>query len=197
MGLRRRYAIALGIAMLAGIASVGVRHAANGLDPGARAQQAADALARRHLPEAMAALQRLTVPRDFRRTTAGCHWYRCYIVPERTDQVVPELPGILRSIGAFNAQTRLLQARMQGLGSAVNRVLAPVYQQVHVAAPNLTGCSTAHNPREGTWTNCNYAAVIAYNSIAVFLGPYIACSPRPCRWTNETEVDITPPSGAS
>jgi hypothetical protein len=144
----------------------------------------------------MAALQRLSVPRDFRRTTTDCPWYRCYIVPERTDRVAPELLGILRSIGASNAQARLLQARMRTIGGAINHVEAPVYQHVHIAAPNLIGCSTAYNPRFGRSTRCGYPAMIAENNIAVFLGPYIACDPRPCRWTNTTEVDITPPSGA-
>lgn len=167
-----------------------------GPDPEARALQAADASARRHLPQAMAALQRLAVPRDFRRITASCMWYRCYVVPEQTEQVAPALRGILRSIGALNAKTRLLQARMRALGAVVNRVEAPVYRQAHVVAPTVTGCSTVYNPREGVWTRCAYPAIIADNSIAVFLGPYLACHPGPCRWTNESEVDVTAPSGS-
>lgn len=197
MGLRRGYVIALAVAVIAAVASIAIPKGANGLDPEARALQAADALARRHLPEAMAALQRLAVPRDFRRITAGCMWYRCYVVPERTTQAAPELRGILRSIGALNARTRLLQARMRALGAVVNRVEAPVYQHVHVAAPKVTGCSTVYNPREGVWTRCAYPAIIADNNIAVFLGPYLACHPRPCRWTNESEVAVTAPSGSS
>jgi hypothetical protein len=174
MRIRRRYVIALAVALVAGIGSIVVPTRSDRLDPGARAQQAADALARRHLPEAMAALAHLTVPRDFRRITAGCRWYRCYVVPERTGLVAPELPGILNSIGAFNAQTRLLQARMQAAGA---------------------GCHMASNPREGTWTQCAYPSVLADNNVVVFLDPYFACHPGPCRWTNETEVDISQPSG--
>lgn len=196
MGLRRGYIIALGVTVIAGIAAVLVPHGAKGLDPEHRAQQAADVSARRHFPEAMAALQRLQVPSDFRRITAGCVWYRCYVAPQRTERVARELPAMLRSIGAFNARTRLLQARMQALGGAMNRAVAPVYQEGHIAAPSLVGCSPASNARVGTWTRCAYAAIIADNSIAVFLGPYLACHPGPCRWTNKSEVDITPPSGA-
>jgi hypothetical protein len=196
MGLRRGYIIALAVVATVGIASIFIPRAGNSFDPGAKAQAAADALARRHLPEAIAALKRLTVPGNFRLLTTGCQWYRCYLVPERTGQVAPELPGILRSIGAINPQTRLLQARLGLIGSALNRVEAPVYQRAHIAPPKLIGCGAIYNPRVGWWTHCAYPAMIDDNNVDVFLGPYVPCQPRPCRWTNETEVSITPPSGA-
>jgi len=202
MGLRRGYLIALGVALITAIASIFIPHGANGLDRAqaqaaadARGQAAADVLARRHLPEAMAALRQVIVPSGFRRFTAGGQWYRCYLVREQTGHVAPELPGILRSIGAFNGQTRLIQARMQALNSAINRVETPVYRQFHVAAANLIGCSTIYLRRFGAQTHCAYPVRIDDNSLSVFLLPYISCDPRPCRWTDETEVDISPPSG--
>src|SRR5690242_814902 len=87
--------------------------------------------------------------------TAGCVMYRCYVVPGRTEQVAPQLVGVLRSIGALNAETRRLPTRVGA-----------------------------------------YPGVIAHNVIVVFLGPYFACHPGPCRRTDESKVDITFPSGA-
>jgi hypothetical protein len=195
MRLRRGYVIALAVATIAAIASILVPHGAHGLDPEARAQQAADALAHRHLPEAMAALERLRVPPRLSP-------YR------RRLTVVSLLPGAgaHRGWGAAASrnpeQHRCLQrpdpcarGSYAGVSAGVNRAEAPLYQRMHIAAPSVVGCGTARNAREGTWTQCAYPAVVAENSVAVFLGPYFACSPGPCRWTDETEVDITQPSG--
>jgi hypothetical protein len=51
----------------------------------------------------MATLRGVRLPGDFRRLNHGCRWYRCYVVPRATAQVAPELPAIMRSMGADNA----------------------------------------------------------------------------------------------
>jgi hypothetical protein len=66
---------------------------------------------------------------------------------------------------------------------------------IRAQASRVEGCTTGYNRRQGLWVHCGEPAVIDDNIVTVFLGPYFDCTAQ-CRWTNETEVDITLPSGA-
>lgn len=195
MRVHRGYVVALCLAVAAAAASF-LSPSRNGEDPELKAQQAALALARQHLPQAMTALERLKVPGDFRRLTTGCHWYRCYVVAKPTPQVAPTLPGILRSVGAVNPQSRHLQEMMEKLNAGVEQATLPAFRSSHINPPKVVGCNTSYNSREGVSLLCAYPAVIQDNAISFSLGPYFACPPSPCRWTNESEVSISFPSGS-
>lgn len=200
MGVRRGYLIALGLAIVVAVAGVITTGNNGGGSEAAqlRAEQAAQALATRHLPAAMAALQGLRVPGNFRLRTTGCHWYRCYVVPQPTPQVAPVIPAIMRSIGADNPKTRRLAAAMGALIAPFQSEVVLKHLGIRSKASRIDGCTTTFNPRHGVWVHCAEPAVIDDNVVDVFLAPYLDCptSPAHCRWTNQTEVDITQPSGA-
>lgn len=200
MQVRRGFLIALALAVLTGVAGVVVAGGRSS-DPEAaqiKAVRAAQALARKHLPAAMAALHRLRVPADFRRLTIGCHWYRCYVVSQPASRVAPVLPSIMRSIGADNPKTRRLDAELGVRAAPLQSEPMLKHLGIRAQASRVEGCATGYNRRHGVWVHCDEPAVIDDNIVSVFLGPHFACgaSPSHCRWTNQTEVDITEPSGA-
>src|SRR5581483_9512921 len=119
MQVRRGYLVELILAILVAVASVTLAGSSDGGSEAAQVkrQQAADALAKHHLPAAIAALRRLRIPADFRLRRAGCHWYRCYVAPRPTPGVAPALPAMMQSIGADNPKTRQLAAKMGALSA--------------------------------------------------------------------------------
>ena len=103
MRVRRDYLIALLLIALGGgwaLLHPSVQGA--GTDPVLQAEQAAQAQARRELPQAMAALMPLRAPAGARLLTRGCRWYRCYLIAEPTAQAASILPATVRSLGAGN-----------------------------------------------------------------------------------------------
>ena len=91
LALRRTYLVALTIAGLLAVGYVVVPKVAHTI----HAQDAHDALV-----AADAAFNHLKVPADFVALKSGCQWYPCYYVPRTTFQVQPQLPAILKSMGA-------------------------------------------------------------------------------------------------
>ena len=200
MRVRREYLLALALVILVSVASLVASRANSGGSEAAqiKAGEAAQAVARRDAPAAMAALQRLSVPADFHRLTRGCRWYRCYVVPRPTPQVAPILPTIMRSIGADNPQTRRLVALMGALAAPLESETLLKHLGVRAQASRVEGCTTIYSPQRGLWVHCTEPAVIDDNVVDVFLAPYIDCptSRTSCRLTHQTEVDVTGPSGA-
>jgi hypothetical protein len=200
MRIGRGYVIALAVAILATVASV-IAAGTNtgGSQPaGAKAAQAAQALALQHRPAAIASLQRVTVPADFRLLTTGCHWYRCYAAAQPTPQVAATIPAIMRSIGADNAESARLATALGTAAAASKSQAALERLGIHAHASRVPGCTTAYDTVHGLWAHCEEPAVIHDNVVAVFLTPYFDCptAHARCHWTNETEVDITGPRGA-
>jgi hypothetical protein len=106
MRVRRGYLIALLVIALGG--GWTILHPSTdraGSDPLVKAEQDAQAQARRELPQAMAALARLHVPAGARVLTRGCRWYRCYLIGKPTAQAASIMPGIRRSLGVGFQQT--------------------------------------------------------------------------------------------
>ncbi len=165
MLLHRRYAVALLLAVALAVAYAVIPRIADGI----RAEQA-----RQDLAAATAALHRLKRPAGFVQLDSGSDcpaevWYRCYLVAKPTDQVATSIPGLLSSI---DAQTH------QGL----------IGRAVH-----LPRCSTTA-PLRG-YQLCAYSGLIDHSVIAVFLSSYRRRQAERWVWTNDSEVDITPPIG--
>jgi hypothetical protein len=186
------------LALVVGVAALVTHSGAKGSDATAKAEQAAQALAKQHLPQAMAVVQRLQVPADFEPIKLGCRWYRCYVVPETTSQAAPLFPVIMSKLGADNPQSRRLRAAMQGLSSPMSQYANSLLQRLGVRsrALGISGCEAVYSRTHGAIVHCAEPAVIDDNVITVFLEPYLPCQNRACRWTNKTEVDIAYPSGA-
>jgi hypothetical protein len=200
MRVRRGYLVALAVVAIS--CGWGLVHsAANdaGADSYPRAEQLAQAQARRHLPDAMATLERLRLPPDVRSLKTGCQWYRCYLIAKPTARTTAILPVIMRQLGADNPQTRRLQASLQRLGAPLQRDANALLAQLGARSDpiELTGCSGSRNRVHGLVVVCAEPTVIDDNVVTIVLGPYLACPPRACRWTGETEVEISLPSGAA
>jgi hypothetical protein len=198
-GVRWPFLVALVAVALGLVLTLALRATAgpNSFEQEIQREKAADALARRGLPAAMAVLGQLQVPADFHEFESNCQWYRCYRVPQPTTAVIREMPSIVASLGGDNAESRVLQGLMNRMGSAMDARVRPIYRDLHVSAPPMTGCfSMSHRVLGLPVVHCAWPIVLDDNVLTVFLGLYFDRRFEHWRATRESEVDISWPSGS-
>lgn len=140
-----------------------------------RVSRAQEAAGRPYLPETITAIQSLKSRPGFRALVTGCQLTRCFVDAQPPAAAASELPGLLESIGANTTPT------------------VPEVVGVRVARRrwNLNRCT--HGLVHPALVTCTYLALLHHNDALVFLGPYIRCSPAPCRLTHETEINVSVP----
>ena len=171
MPLRRRYVVLLGLAVVALVVSLAVSAGGGSKPPTDRQLLAME----------LDALRRLRFPAEFVPTVNGCPRGRCYLVGRPADQVVADIPGLLRKSG------------IQPPGAL--RVAEPIalLKQGHWSTasrdPYVIACKTTSSPGQTPLTECQDAGRVGdLTLVNVLTAPYEACHRATCQDPRRTLV---------
>lgn len=170
MSLRRPYAAALGLAVIAAIVGLAISSSSKSTKPLTDKQIAA--------LEA-AAIQRVKLPASFVRVRHGCAQARCYTVDAPPSDVVPAVPRLLRSAG------------FQPLGSL--SATEPVGLLEHTgwrasSDPMVVACRTIRAPNHTSVSECQEAGRVGQTLLNVLIEPEVSCNAHACAQKLRTRI---------